>query len=142
MDRLRDRIEDSSTFFHDGRWFAVAHDYESQVRTEAARILAHKSTLTMPAWPKKHDEKDYNDLVTRNDRRYFALDRKLIRTAVHPRGIEHCDLLGPDDEFIHVKRLRGSDDAGHLFGGWPAPAAVSASPALPSCGTRRPGLYG
>jgi uncharacterized protein (TIGR04141 family) len=53
--------------------------------------------------------------VARRDRRYLVLDRKLIHTAVHPRGIEHCDLLGPDDEFIHVKRLRGSDDASHLF---------------------------
>ncbi len=35
--------------------------------------------------------------------------------AVHPRGIEHCDLLGPGDEFVHVKLLRGSDDASHLF---------------------------
>jgi uncharacterized protein (TIGR04141 family) len=45
----------------------------------------------------------------------LVLDRKLIHTAVRPRGIEHCDLLGPDDEFIHVSRLRGSDDASHLF---------------------------
>lgn len=34
---------------------------------------------------------------------------------MHPRGIEHCDLLGPGDEFIHVKELRGSDEASHLF---------------------------
>lgn len=109
------RLDDKLYFFHDGRWFAVAQDYESQVRKEAARILGSRSTLTLPPWPEGMDEKDYNELVARQDSRYLALDRKLIHTAVHPRGIEHCDLLGPSDEFIHVKRLRGSDDASHLF---------------------------
>lgn len=109
------RIDDKLYFFHDGRWFAVAQDYESQVREEAARILANRSSLTPPAWPEGEEEKNYNQRVARRDRRYLALDRKLIHTPVHPRGIEHCDLLGPDDEFIHVKRLRGSDDASHLF---------------------------
>lgn len=109
------RIDDKLYFFHDGRWFAVAQDYEGQVRAEAARILVNRSALALPAWPKGQEEKDYNKLVARRDGRYLVLDRKLIHTAVHPRGIEHCDLLGPDDEFIHVKRLRGSDDASHLF---------------------------
>jgi len=109
------RIDDRLYFFHDGRWFAVAQDYESQVRTEAARILGTRSTLALPRWPEDMAEKDYNELVAHQDGRYLVLDRKLIYTAVHPRGVEHCDLLGPNDEFIHVKRLRGSDDASHLF---------------------------
>jgi uncharacterized protein (TIGR04141 family) len=109
------RIDDKLYFFHDGRWFAVAQDYESQVREEAGRILSSKSSLTLPPWPDGMEEKDYNKLVVRQDRRYLLLDRDLIRTAVHPRGIEHCDLLGPGDEFVHVKRPRGSDEASHLF---------------------------
>ncbi len=109
------RIDDKLYFFHDGRWFAVAQDYESQVREEASRILGARSSLALPAWTDGTDEKDYNKLVGSQNPRYLVLDRDLIRTTVHPRGIEHCDLLGPDDEFIHVKRLQGSDDASHLF---------------------------
>ncbi len=109
------RIDDKLYFFHDGRWFAVAQDYESQVREEASRILGARSSLALPAWTDGTDEKDYNKLIGSQNPRYLVLDRDLIRTTVHPRGIEHCDLLGPDDEFIHVKRLQGSDDASHLF---------------------------
>jgi uncharacterized protein (TIGR04141 family) len=43
------------------------------------------------------------------------MDRKKIHTPMHKHGIEVCDLLGPANEFIHVKRLRGSDDASHQF---------------------------
>ncbi len=81
------RIDDKLYFFHDGRWFAVAQDYERQVREEAARILGSRSTLTLPPWPKGTDEKDYNKLVARQDRRYLLLDRDLIRTTVHPRAV-------------------------------------------------------
>jgi uncharacterized protein (TIGR04141 family) len=46
---------------------------------------------------------------------YLCLDKKLIRTEQHPRGIEACDLLGPDNELLHVKRLDNSVSASHLF---------------------------
>lgn len=109
------RLDDKLYFFHDGRWFSVAQDYEQHVRTEAARILAARTTLSLPRWAKGVDEKDYNEAVAASDPGFLLLDRDLITTKTHPRGIEHCDLLGPDDEFIHVKRLRASPDASHLF---------------------------
>ncbi len=45
----------------------------------------------------------------------FVIAQDLTGSDFHRHGIEACDLLGPDDELIHVKRLRGSDDASHLF---------------------------
>jgi uncharacterized protein (TIGR04141 family) len=47
------RIDDNLYFFHDGRWFAVAQDYENQVREEATRILSTRSSLVLPAWPER-----------------------------------------------------------------------------------------
>jgi uncharacterized protein (TIGR04141 family) len=34
---------------------------------------------------------------------------------MQPRGFEACDLLGPDGEFVHTKRLHRPADASHLF---------------------------
>ena len=109
------RVDDRLYVFHDGRWFAVAQDYERYVRAEAARVLSSVSRLTLPPWPGGVSERDYNESVAGHDPAYLALDRRLIRTQVHPRGVEHCDLLGPNGELIHVKRLRASEEASHLF---------------------------
>jgi uncharacterized protein (TIGR04141 family) len=106
------RIGDQLYFHHNGRWFSLASDYHQQVRREAERILTSPSTVTLATWKPGWDERKFNDNQGPD---FLALDRKLIRTMMHPRGVEHCDLLGPKDEFIHVKHLRSSSDASHLF---------------------------
>lgn len=42
----------------------------------------------------------YNEWVPTQDSQFLCLDKKLLRTEQHPRGIEACDLLGPDDELV------------------------------------------
>ena len=42
------------------------------------------------------------------------LDRQLIRTAQHPRGFEACDIITPNNDFIHVKHTPKSSAASHL----------------------------
>ncbi|MEJ2577881.1 MAG: TIGR04141 family sporadically distributed protein [Kineosporiaceae bacterium] len=108
------RIDDALYVFQDGRWFTMTSTYHEQIRAEADRILSQASCVALPPWMTGH-EKAYNVKVAEDDPAFLALDRKLIRTAMHPRGIELCDLLGPGDEFIHLKELRGSDEASHLF---------------------------
>lgn len=108
------RINDTLYFFHDGRWFTMTGTYHEQIRAETDRILSQTSPIQLPPWM-TGDEKAYNIKVAKDHPTFLALDRKLIHTVMHPRGIEHCDLLGPGDEFIHVKDLRGSDEASHLF---------------------------
>ena len=52
------------------------------------------------------------------DKRFLCLDRKLVTTRVHPRGFEACDLLGPNNELVHVKKVSsntGSSVLSHLF---------------------------
>jgi uncharacterized protein (TIGR04141 family) len=109
------RDHDKLYFFHDGRWFAMDGDYCTHVRRETERILSQPSNLTMIPWQDGWDEERYNKETAEADNRMLLLDRRKIHTDFHRHGIEACDLLGPDDELIHVKRLRGSDDASHLF---------------------------
>jgi uncharacterized protein (TIGR04141 family) len=109
------RMDDTLFVFHDGRWLSVNDDYRLHVRAETERILALGSLVSLLPWRAGQRERDYNAAVASSDSRFLLLDRELIRTKMHPHGIEHCDLLGPSDEFIHVKLLHGSDDASHLF---------------------------
>lgn len=37
----------------------------------------------------------YNRYVADTDKRFLCLDRKLVKTCIHPQGFEICDLLGP-----------------------------------------------
>ncbi len=43
------------------------------------------------------------------------LDRRFIYTDLHRRGIEVCDILGPDGSLVHVKNLESSKAASHLL---------------------------
>lgn len=45
----------------------------------------------------------------------MLLDRRPLRTKQHRRGFEACDLLGPNNELIHVKRADRSAPLSHLF---------------------------
>src|SRR6266568_2475452 len=117
------RDHDKLYFFHDGRWFAMDGDYGTHVRRETERILSQPSNLTMIPWQDGWDEERYNKETVKADGRILLLDRRKIHTDFHRHGIEACDLLGPGDELIHVKRLRRSGDASYLF----SQALVSAS---------------
>jgi uncharacterized protein (TIGR04141 family) len=46
----------------------------------------------------------------------ICLDRRGVKDEFHTRwGFEACDLLGPDNELIHVKKATGSAPLSHLF---------------------------
>ena len=106
------RIDDQLYFHHNGRWFTLSDDYHHQIRSEADRILSAAPLVSLQRWQKGWDEDKFNK---NQGTGFLTLDKKLIATTMHPRGVEHCDILGPRDEFIHVKTLRRSTDASHLF---------------------------
>lgn len=108
----------------DGDWYELGPRYLAYVRRVVEEAFANKPTWTLPAWrssPKvdgRWVEGSYNEHVARADRRFLCLDRKLVKTRVHPHGFEACDLLGPDNELVHVKKVdgrTGSSVLSHLF---------------------------
>ncbi|MFJ4985103.1 DUF6119 family protein [Streptomyces sp. NPDC088732] len=111
--------------FHQGRWFDIGGAYLKLLRLKVEKILAKTSSLSISDWPREVKEPKgnigrategrYNLAVQHDDPRYLRLDTRLLHTAQHPRGFEVCDLLGPDNELIHVKRMDGSVSASHLF---------------------------
>ncbi|MFF4089776.1 DUF6119 family protein [Streptomyces nigra] len=109
---------------HQGRWFDIGGAYLELLRGKVSKILGKRSDISLCDWPQEVKPKqqishategNYNILAPISDPRLLRLDKQLLRTKQHPRGFEVCDLLGPNDELIHVKRLDDSVSASHLF---------------------------
>ncbi|MFN8076742.1 MAG: DUF6119 family protein [Kineosporiaceae bacterium] len=103
------------------QWFELGADYLSKLRADVTAVLARGGTVTLPDWRRHADgtyeaEKDYNHRVAFGDRRFVHMDCRLVQLMPgRSSGIEICDLLGPDNELIHIKRAKGSAELSHLF---------------------------
>ncbi|MCW6003764.1 TIGR04141 family sporadically distributed protein [Micromonospora sp. CPCC 205371] len=109
--------EASQLLLHDGGWYEIGHRHREFLRNEIEQILDRSSSISLPGWRTDEDEERYNKRVAADDDRFVLLDRRYLSIAQHPRGrgIEACDLLGPELELIHVKRAGTSAPLSHLF---------------------------
>ncbi|MEV6827977.1 DUF6119 family protein [Amycolatopsis sp. NPDC051102] len=110
----------------DGDWYRLGDKYLRHVDRIVTEAFANTPEWTLPAWnmaPRNAKtnsvhERDYNEYVPTADDRFLCLDRKLLRTRIHPQGFETCDLLGPSNVLVHVKKVSsetGSSVLSHLF---------------------------
>lgn len=107
---------------YDGSWYQIHHDYVENIN-RMTRELFDRSVddLEFPDWDAVDDEEAYNDMLAAA-LGGVCLDRKLITTDLHRRGIEACDVYLGDGTLIHVKKTEKSTAASHLL----AQALVSA----------------
>lgn len=107
---------------YDGAWFQIHHDYADNINARTSEIFARTvEDLEFPPWQASDDEEAYNKKLA-VALGGVCLDRKLITTQLHRRGIEACDVYLPDGTLIHVKKTERSTAASHLL----AQALVSA----------------
>jgi uncharacterized protein (TIGR04141 family) len=104
----------------DGEWFEIGAEYVRTSRDAIARLFPEDPSVTLPAWSltSGRAERDYNEYVAaRFPDRFLCLDRNQgMRSPLGARSsLEACDLLGPGNELIHVKRASGSAPLSHLF---------------------------
>ncbi|MEV4312390.1 DUF6119 family protein [Actinocrispum sp. NPDC049592] len=109
----------------DGDWYEFGEKYLDHVDRVVSDAFKDGPDWELPAWttapPNEAGvvvEGAYNRHVAEVDTRFMCLDRKLIRTRIHPRGFEACDLLGPGNVLVHVKKVStdtGSSALSHLF---------------------------
>ncbi|GAA3790620.1 TIGR04141 family sporadically distributed protein [Amycolatopsis tucumanensis] len=109
----------------DGEWYEIGEKYVEHVDRVISEAFANTPPWTLPPWnaaPRddagKVVEGNYNRFVADKDSRFLCLDKKLLKTRVHPRGFEACDLLGPGNVLVHVKKVSsgtGSSVLSHLF---------------------------
>jgi uncharacterized protein (TIGR04141 family) len=107
-------------FLVDGEWFEIGTDYVRASKEAIVRLFPAMSCVVLPSWsPTAYPtEYDYNCFVAdRSLGDYLCLDKnRRVRDPLGRRSpLEICDLLGPDNELIHVKKAAGSAPLSHLF---------------------------
>ena len=107
-------------FLMDGDWFEIGADYVRASRDAISRLFPAAPTISLPPWslPDRRTEYDYNRYVEARSRgQYLCLDKnRAVRDPLGSRSpLEICDLLGPGNELIYVKRAEGSAPLSHLF---------------------------
>jgi uncharacterized protein (TIGR04141 family) len=112
---------DGRRFFSmDGNWYEIGDQYVEASQHEIARLFPCQPSLDLPPWylASGRNEGDYNAHVPCVRGGYVCLDKnKRVRDPLGSSrsSVEICDLLGPDNELIHVKRAKGSAPLSHLF---------------------------
>lgn len=107
---------------YDGGWYQIHHDYADNINRRTEAIFAKTTDdVEFPVWAQDDDEAAYNVQLAATAAG-VCLDRQLITTDLHRRGIEACDVYLPDGTLVHVKKTDRSTAASHLL----AQALVSA----------------
>lgn len=104
----------SRFFFHEGRWYEVGDRHLESIQQQLGNLLQTPAGLSLIDWTADlKNEKEYNREAAKHG--YVCLDRVPITTELHPHGFEACDLLGPGNELVHVKRAETTAPLNHLF---------------------------
>jgi uncharacterized protein (TIGR04141 family) len=116
------RIDSKLYVLIEGRWFVVSESLVSDVDNFASSLPAARTSF-IPA-TRGETEPDYNKrLRGALGDQALLLDARIRRPGGASTGIELCDVLTIDGEFIHVKRKSRSSTLSHLF----SQGSVSAS---------------
>lgn len=107
-------------FLMDGDWFQIGAEYARASRDAIRDLFPEEPSIELPPWSlaDNRTEYDYNTFVAaRSLGGFLCLDKnRWVRDPLGARSpLEICDLLGPADELIHVKRAEGSAPLSHLF---------------------------
>lgn len=108
------RLDNALYVLIEGRWFAVNEGLTAQVDGFVNALPGTKTLL--PQAEVGEAEANYNNRLAESDPgRLLLLDAKIVRPGSAASGIEVCDVLTSDGEFIHVKRKSRSATLSHLF---------------------------
>jgi len=116
------RLHDELYALIEGRWFRVSRSLVEEVDAFLSTIEEPRVTLG-PA-TSGEQEGDYNArMAAAAPQELICFDARIKRPGGAASGIELCDLLSSDGEFVHVKRKARSSTLSHLF----AQGSVSAT---------------
>lgn len=99
---------------HNGDWFEMANQYAEKLSRDTERLFNNQIEIEFPVWNIGESEADYNVRLAEHING-VCLDRDLIRTDAHPRGIEAADVVLDGNTLIHVKQFDSSSPASHLI---------------------------
>ncbi|AFR30502.1 DUF6119 family protein [Arthrobacter sp. Rue61a] len=117
---------------HDGQWYELDRQLNERLAAKTQSIFDRPSPVpNLPRW-QGGTEANYNQLATEK-LGGVNLDAKGIICDSNADGFEACDILTPDQVFIHVKRVDKSSPLSHLL----AQAAVSTQTLLQDASARK-----
>lgn len=102
--------------YRQGDWYKIGETFVERIREQVDELLSQRSTLTFPTWHRsgqRNDEHRFCEL-TAGQSGCLCLDQNFAHTPFHPK-FELCDVLGPEDELVHVKWLTRATAASHLY---------------------------
>jgi len=94
----------------DGHWYEIDTDLPRAASAGGSANCSRSGpTWLCPTWRAGQSERTYNENAALDpDLRLVCLDRKGVQDEFHTHwGFEACDLLGPGNELIHVKKASG-----------------------------------
>ncbi len=108
-------LEDRDTLFvlTDAQWFQVDKSFSREIDDHVSQLTT--AQLSLPDARQNEPEGDYNSRVLSGRHDLVLMDRKLVQAAGATSPIEVCDLFSEQNQFIHVKRKKGSSTLSHLF---------------------------
>jgi len=106
-------LRDEHYVLMDGAWWRVDGEFRTRIDE---RVTDIPLTTWLPGFDPIEDEPDFNERVVLDAPTSRGLiDRKTARYEDEEGGVEPCDVFTAEREFVHVKRLTGSDAMSHLF---------------------------
>jgi uncharacterized protein (TIGR04141 family) len=109
-------IDNARYCYRQGDWYKIGETFVQRIREQVAELLTHRGALRFPTWRRSGERDDEHQFCLLAAKRpgYLCLDQNFARTPFHPK-FELCDLVGPDDELVHVKWLGRATAASHLY---------------------------
>lgn len=107
--------QDERFCLHDGRWYQMDQDYLNRIDRAVSEIFATQPNVELLPWSSNLDDEDAYNKALAKGLSGILMDKKLIRTDFHTRGIEVCDVFVPGKALIHVKRAESSSSVSHLL---------------------------
>ncbi|MGI5253558.1 DUF6119 family protein [Actinacidiphila glaucinigra] len=114
-------------FYGQGKWYEVGAGFLETLEEELRQLFAKESTVVLPPWPEgerdgkgrdKHDEGWYNEHAARHTGCILFDKKNIVTDKFNGGGLEICDLLGPQNQLICVKKAtssQGTAPLNHLF---------------------------
>lgn len=101
------------------QWFEIGESYAQTLYESTAKLIRPRPSLPLPPWPDEVDETYYNKKILGAESRFLSLHPSGVRTDRYRGksgpGLEICDVLGPYNELIHVKRSNSGGVLTYLF---------------------------
>jgi uncharacterized protein (TIGR04141 family) len=98
-----------------GKWYQIDQDYYKDVVESIKTIEDYNGKCKLLTYEELRED-EYNIRVEKaNHPDAILMDKKNIRYGGSQNQIELCDIFYAKNEFIHIKRFRGSSTLSHLF---------------------------